>query len=103
MDDYTKQRLAANESLFRDLNEHIKGVADDLGGLDHPYAFVCECSHARCSARITATLREYESVRLQSDRFLVVGGHEIPEIERVVDRNSRFATVEKLGEATKAS
>ena len=102
MDDETKRRLAQNEVLFRDLNQEIKAVADELGGFDHPYDFVCECSDVRCNTRVTATLREYESVRARPDRFLLADGHEMPELERVVARNSRFATVEKFGEAKKA-
>ena len=48
------------------------------------------------------TIAEYEHVREQDDRFAVVPGHENPELERVVERNERFALVDKVPEAEHA-
>ena len=48
-----KERLARNETLFRELNERINAVAGTLGGDDHAYEFVCECSDSHCTVRIT--------------------------------------------------
>ena len=50
-----KERLARNETLFRELNERINAVAGTLGGDDHAYEFVCECSDSHVSVRITLT------------------------------------------------
>ena len=102
MDDETARRLAENQALYRSVNERIKDAGRELGGPDHPYEFICECSDLSCSERITATLREYEAVRARADRFLLLDGHEVADVERVVDRNSRFLTVEKIGEAKRA-
>ena len=41
------------------------------------------------------TLEEYERVRQQQDRFVVVPGHENERIERVVERAERFLLVDK--------
>ncbi len=99
MDVETKRRLADNEALYRSVNEQIKKIGHGLGGRNHLYEFICECADISCSMRIPATLAEYERVRAEPDRFVVITGHEIPEIERVVDRNQRFLTVAKIGEA----
>jgi hypothetical protein len=41
---------------------------------------------------------EYEAVRSSAKRFLVARGHELPEVERVVEDNERFCIVEKTME-----
>jgi hypothetical protein len=87
-----EERLAENEILFRQVNERIVELSDQWGGsLD----LVCECANAECLARIEATLHEYELLRQNPRRFAVLPGHEIPEIEDVVDRTTRYLIVEK--------
>lgn len=41
------------------------------------------------------TLHEYEQLRQNPLRFAVLPGHEIADIEEVVERNERFLVVEK--------
>ena len=41
------------------------------------------------------TIREYEAVRSQDDRFVLHPGHEHEAIESVADRNERFVIVDK--------
>jgi hypothetical protein len=41
---------------------------------------------------------DYEAVRGQSTHFLVTSGHELLEVERVVDRRDGFTVVEKITE-----
>ncbi len=87
-----EERLAANEELFRQVNERIVELSDAWGGeLD----LVCECAQVECTQRVTATLREYELVRRNAHHFVVLPGHEVPHIEDVVDRNDRYLVVEK--------
>ncbi len=87
-----EERLAANEELFRQVNERIVELTDAWGGeLD----LVCECAQAECTQRVVATLREYELVRQSPHHFVVLPGHEVPDIEDVVDRNDRYLVVEK--------
>jgi hypothetical protein len=51
-----------------------------------------------CNSLVELTLAEYEAVRDSARRFFMVDGHEIPDIERVVERAPRYIVVEKLGE-----
>ena len=87
-------RAARTESLFRGVNERIADSAERFGADDA--SFVCECDDPTCTDRIRATLDEYEEVRSDGAHFFVADGHEDPEIERVVERSSRFALVEKV-------
>ncbi len=48
-----------------------------------------------CAERIELSRSEYERIRSRQTFFVVVPGHELPEIERVVERADRYAIVEK--------
>ena len=98
MDPVTLERIAENESFFRDVNQRIERAAQsfDVEGLQN---FLCECGDRGCTASMPLTLREYAQLRADPARFAVVPGHEIGEAERVIGRNERFATVEKVGRA----
>jgi ANTAR domain-containing protein len=88
-------RMAENESFFRRLNEHVAAGAEMPG--DALQGFLCECGDADCIDAISLTRAEYEAVRADPTRFAIVPGHELPEIERVVETHERYAVVEKLG------
>lgn len=99
MDDDRAKRLAQNEAVFRDVNENIKNVVSDLPGRNGPYEFVCECADTACTTRITLTLAEYERIRSSPVRFVVAAGHDIADVETVVESYEAHAVVEKQGVA----
>jgi hypothetical protein len=88
------EQRATTEALFRDVNERIAESAErfDAGETE----FICECSDASCTHRVAASLVEYEEVRGDPARFLLVPGHEQDDIERVVSDRGRFRIVEKF-------
>ena len=90
------ERAARNEALFRDINEQISEVSRTQQG--RWFDALCECSDASCVTTIPVTAEEYASVRARGERFALRAGHEVPEIERVVERGERFIVVEKIGE-----
>jgi len=93
----TRERIEKNERLFREVNERIREVgqrfADDLTRFD----FFCECADFECTERLTLTLRDYESVRAHPARFVVLPGHELPDVEYVVGHEDGYVVVEKPG------
>ena len=98
MDTERQRRIAENESLFRDVNERVEDTAERfMIGDDVAQEFLCECGETSCTERVVLTLREYESVRANPRRFAVLPGHEIEEVEDVVERTDRFLVVEKTG------
>jgi hypothetical protein len=97
VNDASEERLARNESFFRQVNERIKDVADGIGGDGAPYEFLCECADAGCTARITLTTAEYDEVRESPRRFVLAPGHVSPQIEHVVEREGDHVVVEKRG------
>jgi hypothetical protein len=96
--DERDERLAANENLFRTLNEGILDIALRLGG-EAPYEFICECSTSGCFERLPLTLPDYERVREAGTRFLVAPGHEDITIEQVIEAHGEYVVVEKDGVA----
>ena len=96
MADERAARLATNEARFREINERVER---DLGPLidtqDELLPFVCECGRPRCTATIGLSVAEYESVRRDATRFVVVPGHEIEDVEDVVGRADRYVVVRK--------
>jgi hypothetical protein len=89
-------RVAETEATFRRANEALHGRFQELG-TDDLAPFLCECGDDRCTQTIRLTLEEYEEVRGQPGRFVVVPGHEILEVERVVEVGERYEVVEKPG------
>src|SRR4051794_37791456 len=92
----SQERLARNESFFRQVNERILDVATVIEGGDHSYEFLCECSDASCTERLTLTTGEYDAVRQSPRRFVLAPGHLSPEIEHVVEREADHIVVEKV-------
>lgn len=91
------ERLAKNEALFRDVNERIEQAAERHSRSSDKYGFVCECSSDDCFELVHVTIDEYENVRTDPLRFMVLGGHEMPEIEEVVERHTGYSVVVKTG------
>ena len=99
-----EERLAENETRFREANEDLRGSRAELDfDTLQPTPFICECGDPHCTQIIRLTLVEYEQIRADPNAFAVVPGHDDPATERVVtgdlvDRNDRFAVVKKHGE-----
>lgn len=89
------ERLAKNEILFRAVNERL----DELGEAA-PWSkktdYLCECSDTSCIEIVELTQDEYERVRSRPTVFVVVPGHQQPEIEKVIEENEGFLLVEKV-------
>ncbi len=102
MDHDIQERIAANEAVFREVNE---GIARGQwpGEESAPIGFRCECARLGCNAMIELTLPEYERVRANPRQFVLVNGHELPEDERVVQDEVDYTVVEKLDAAGAAA
>ena len=87
------ERLAANEALFREVNERLVELRNDSsnGRLE----VLCECSREECAETIELELNEYESVRSLATHFVISPGHETDTIERVIERRPAYSIVEK--------
>lgn len=96
MPDERAARLAANEARFREINDRLERELEPiLQAPDEFLPFVCECGRRACADAIRLTLAEYERVREDATRFAVAPGHEITDVEDVVERHERYLVVRK--------
>ncbi|MFL5953841.1 MAG: hypothetical protein ACJ76I_07010 [Gaiellaceae bacterium] len=90
MDDLTRKRLEHNEQIYRAINEEI-----DEASIGNVREYVCECAHTTCDETIRLTRDQYRAIRTQPDRYVLVPGHQLAELEDVVRREPGYLVVDK--------
>jgi hypothetical protein len=106
----TADRVAKNQSTFRDANEQIERFAEQISGEEpgaasaERFPFICECPDERCREIVRLSLVEYETVRSQGHWFFAVPGHEECVVDgeavaKVVRRQDEYSLMEKVGRA----
>jgi hypothetical protein len=93
--DERARRLGENEAIFREVNERLRDVGESFSLLADESQFICECADPACTEPIAMTLDKYEEIRSHPARFAVVRGHEVPDIERIVEDTGTFLVIEK--------
>jgi len=94
------ERKTRNEAIFRDANEEIAKVREQLTVVDGRTPFLCECEDPTCREIVRATIEDYEKVREYPSRFLLAHGHTWAQ-GRVVEKKQDYLVVEKTGEAAR--
>jgi hypothetical protein len=89
------RRVALNEAIFREVNEQISSLADELSTGDGEITVICECGNADCTERLELRLSDYERVRDNSCRYVIAKGHVFPDVEQVVEEADGYDVVEK--------
>jgi len=97
-----EDRISRNEVLFREVNEQIEDLQSGEG-VEGRFDFLCECADKDCVETVSLTLLEYEAVRSEATQFVVLPGHEVPDIERTVQSGDRYSIVRKEGEAAEVA
>ena len=87
------EELVRTRVLLREVNERIAEIASSWAG-ETP-EFVCECSGHDCGETLMLTLPEYERLCSSPNLFVIVPGHECPEVDRVVEARHGSHLVEK--------
>jgi hypothetical protein len=109
MDDFLSQRRQAeNEVIFRGINEKVstelvaikdtaeeEGLSDLVPEIDLPVLFYCECSDENCRLRISLKPSIYAELHKNRSQFIVLPGHEVPTIEKIIYKNENYLVVEK--------
>jgi hypothetical protein len=88
-----RRRIGLNEAMFREVNERISELAEgfNIGVLDA----VCECGDAECFDRIRIPHADYAALRADPLKFAVVPGHELPDVEHVVEERQGYLVIAK--------
>ena len=93
--------MRQNEELMEELNRRMERTLEEIreeddDDPDAPIGFLCECSHLDCRERIHLRPSRFDRIHRDPDVFILVPGHEIPEVERIVDQEGDFLIVRKL-------
>ncbi|HYH75607.1 MAG TPA: hypothetical protein VD735_06660 [Candidatus Saccharimonadales bacterium] len=107
----SERRLAENEVVFRKYNEQVQEGFDVLNrtaleegeplyeyGQDAPLHFYCECSDENCRTRLLLSLHTYNQTHTKKDTFVIVCGHEVPDVERVIETQPTYCVIQKYKE-----
>ena len=91
-----QRRKAANEAVFREVNERIESLQGRFAVSAHePLYLVCECDRLDCTEAVKVRVEEYERIRSDSAQFFVLPGHEDPTVEDIVDTGYGYLIVRK--------
>lgn len=90
-----QQRAAANQALFRAVNERIAELNQTLSPFTERFVIACECADTTCVDQLEVTTEEYAVVRANPRHFLVRRGHVFADVEDVVAERDGHAVVEK--------
>ncbi len=91
-----QRRKAANEAVFREVNERIDSLQHRFAAVEHqPLHIICECDRIDCAEPLSVDPRVYEQTRSDSALFFVYPGHEDDSVEDVVDTGGGYLIVRK--------
>jgi hypothetical protein len=90
-----EMRIGKNEALFREVNDRIERVSESLEVPGEKLAILCECGNASCTEQVEIALPDYERVRTDGALFVVLHGHELPDVEDVVEESGSYVVVRK--------
>jgi hypothetical protein len=82
-----ENRVVQTELFFRAVNEEIAA----LDGA----TFLCECGTPGCTAAIQLTTDSMRNLHTTPNTFVVLKGHELPDVETVVDQADGYLIVRK--------
>ena len=95
MNDERGRRIGLNESVFREVNERLEEINETFAGMTQTMQIICECGDIRCAQMISIPAADYERLRSEPRHFAVVKGHEMPDVEFVVEENAGYDVVQK--------
>lgn len=82
-----EDRVVQTELFFRAVNEEIAA----LDGV----VFLCECAVPGCTEAIELSKDAMRDLHSQPNTFVVLKGHELPDVETVVDHTNGYVIVRK--------
>ncbi|HWH31694.1 MAG TPA: hypothetical protein VNU01_03385 [Egibacteraceae bacterium] len=94
------RRRQRNEQILNGLNERLEERIEEMRDTDltagapgDPIRYLCECSDLDCRGRVEMDPERFADVHRRPQDFVVLPGHEQPDIESVVARLPEQALV----------
>ncbi len=101
-----EERFVLNEAMFRAANERAAAWEERQGQSEEVEPYYCECASLNCQEKVLLRGADYEGVRQDPTLFLVARGHNVPDVETVIEEHGTWVVVQKdpevhgLAEAT---
>jgi len=92
-------RAARNQSLFRAVNEQMRGLDQVFATVTETFTIACECADTSCLEKLEIHPHEYLAVRSEPRQFAVLPGHVYSDVETVVRESYAYVVVEKIAAA----
>ena len=92
------RRLTENEVIFRSVNQDAQKAVSKTLGNEMTLRFYCECSSITCKKRFKLSVKEYKRIHENDHRFVILPGHEISRIEKIIKEEGAYTIVEKYGD-----
>jgi hypothetical protein len=83
-------RIVQTELFFRAINEEIARLDGHA-----TTSFLCECGNPACAEAVKLPTAALQHLHAKNGLFVVLPGHEIPDVETVVDRANGYLIVRK--------
>jgi predicted NBD/HSP70 family sugar kinase len=80
-------------SLFREVNERIRGITESFAVADESYDVFCECGRRGCVERLAVPTAVYDRIRGDARIYLVRSGHEALLGGHVLDAADAYSVV----------
>jgi hypothetical protein len=84
------ERIVQTELFFRAINEEIARLDGHASA-----TFICECGNPACSEALELSSPALQQLHSEKGLFVVLPGHEISDVETVVDRSNGYLIVRK--------
>ncbi len=105
----SQRRMTENEAIFRKHNEKIEKQLTNLSEMaeqdghsgygsnaDLTLQFYCECCDENCHERVMLSVSKYRTIHTNRKRFVIVPGHDVVGLERIVEQSENYHAVEKF-------
>ncbi len=90
-----QRRIARHEAFHRIANERAWQATEGLQTED--VRVFCECGHVKCTRMLLLPRAEVARIHERGDVFIITHGHELPDLERVIESTLDYVVVEKVG------
>jgi len=81
-------RIVQTETFFRAVNQEVAALDGET--------FLCECGNPACMEAIRLPREALERLHAERDTFVVLRGHELPDVEVVVAESDGYLIVRKV-------
>jgi hypothetical protein len=90
-----ERRIGENEAIFRAANERMADW-EERDRVEALELYFCECADPTCTQKVRLSGSDYERGRSEPTQFFLVPGHQVADVETVLESHPDWVLVEKV-------